>query len=188
MKQARYYWKLAGTLLLLCAITAGLLGAVHAVTKERIAENQRQKAARAMQLVLPSAQYTDCEIAPYDCVTARGTSARIDAVTRADDGYVVQVTLAGSQGDMTLLVGLREKTTCTGIYVVSQSETAGLGAVCAQDSAAGAAFRAQFSGLHGAAALEKDGGHIDALTGATVTSRAVCEAVNAAQLAVQALD
>ena len=67
-----------------------------------------------------------------------------------------------------------------GISVIDQSETAGLGAVCAAKTSAGEAFRGQFEGVSGTVAVSKDGGELDAITGATITSRAVCRGVNAA--------
>ena len=59
--------------------------------------------------------------------------------------------------------------------MISHSGTASLGANCTRED-----FRAQFAGKTGELAVSKDGGDIDALTGATVTSRAVTRAVNAA--------
>ena len=67
-----------------------------------------------------------------------------------------------------------------GISVVSHTETAGLGAVAAAQTSAGEAFRSQFVGMSGSVAVSKDGGSLDAITGATITSRAICVGVNAA--------
>ena len=50
----------------------------------------------------------------------------------------------------------------------------------AADTDAGRAFRDQFVGMSGTVSVAKDGGEVDALTGATITSRAVCKGVNAA--------
>ena len=52
--------------------------------------------------------------------------------------------------------------------------------MAAAKNAAGEAFRGQFVGLSGDLAVTKDGGGIDAITGATITSRAICEGINAA--------
>ena len=56
----------------------------------------------------------------------------------------------------------------------------GLGAVAAAKNSAGEAFRGQFVGMSGQLAVTKDGGEVDALTGATITSRAICQGINAA--------
>ena len=68
----------------------------------------------------------------------------------------------------------------TGISIIKHTETAGLGAVAAAGTPAGEAFRSQFVGASGSVAVTKDGGEMDAITGATITSRAICAGVNAA--------
>ena len=67
-----------------------------------------------------------------------------------------------------------------GISIISHTETPGLGAVAAAKNAKGEAFRSQFEGVSGVLAVNKDGGEIDAITSATITSRAVVAGVNAA--------
>ena len=74
------------------------------------------------------------------------------------------------------------------IWVVSHTESAGLGAVAASAGSAGENFREQFAGTSGDVRVKKDGGTIDAITGATVTSRGVCNGVNAAVDCVKALE
>ena len=68
----------------------------------------------------------------------------------------------------------------TGISIISHTETPGLGAVAGADNAKGDQFRDQFVGLSGELAVSMDGGTIDSITSATITSRAVTEGVNAA--------
>ena len=86
----------------------------------------------------------------------------------------------GSQGDITMMVGVDADGAVSGISFIKMSETSGLGAVAAQDNTKGEAFRSQFVGKTGTVAVTKDGGEIDSLTGATVTSRAVSTGVTAA--------
>ncbi len=95
-------------------------------------------------------------------------------------GYVVNVTSPnGYGGNITIAVGILADGTIKGISVISQSETAGLGAVCAEDK-----FTNQFSGIKGFVEYVKTGktqpNEIDAISGATITTKAVTEAVNAA--------
>jgi electron transport complex protein RnfG len=59
--------------------------------------------------------------------------------------------------------------------------------VAAAATSAGEAFRNQFVGASGSVSVSKDGGEIDAITGATITSRAICVGVNAALDAVAGL-
>ena len=87
---------------------------------------------------------------------------------------------SGFDNTITMMVGVDNEGKVLGISVVSHTETAGLGAVAAAKTSAGEAFRSQFVGKSGAVAVSKDGGDLDAITGATITSRAICVGVNAA--------
>ena len=76
---------------------------------------------------------------------------------------------------------------CTGISVIEHSETSGLGANAASTGEVGVNFRQQFVGQDESIALSNAGGSIDALTGATITSRAITEAVATSIQAVKSL-
>lgn len=95
----------------------------------------------------------------------------------ADAGYCVEVGPTGFGGAVDTMVGIDSDGKVTGISVISaSSETPGLGARSTEPE-----FQAQFAGQVGTeVAVAKDGGSIDALTGATITSRAVSEGVVAA--------
>ena len=109
------------------------------------------------------------------------------AASAEGGGWVVQVTESGSQGLITMMVGVGADYSCTGISVTESSETAGLGAIAGQQSEKGEAFRAQFVGQSGTVAVTKEGGSIDAISGATITSKAVCRGVTAAIAVCQSL-
>ncbi len=162
-----------GVILLIVAAAAALiLGLVHLMTAGRIAMLAEQTMTNAMQAVLPAASYTDLAVSD---------NGEINAVYQADGGgWVVQVTESGSQGAVTMMVGVGSDLACTGISVTESSETAGLGAIASQASDKGNAFRSQFVGQSGAVAVTKEGGSIDAISGATITSRAICNGVTAA--------
>ena len=104
----------------------------------------------------------------------------VTAAYKGDNGCAVQVTPAGFNGAVTMMVGVDNDGKVTGISIISHTETAGLGATAAADTDAGRAFRDQFIGMSGTVSVTKDGGEVDALTGATITSRAVCTGVSAA--------
>ena len=74
-----------------------------------------------------------------------------------------------------------------GISIVSHAETKGLGEIAASRTSKGESFRSQFVGTSGSVAVSKDGGELDAITGATITSRAICVGVNAALACVAGL-
>ena len=169
--------KLALILFAVSAIVALCLGLVNGVTADRIAAIAAEKLAVAMSEVLPADEYTDVEYT--------GGDQTIDFIKKAGDkGYVVQCTVSGSQGSITMITGIDATGTVTGISVLDHGETPGLGAIAGAAGAKGDAFRAQFAGLT-SAAVTKDGGSVEALTGATVTSRAICTGVNAALEAVK---
>ena len=162
----KYILKLALTLLLITAVVAGLLGFVNLLTEDKIAENTAKKANEAMTAVLPADEYSKLEVVADD----------ITEIYKADDkGYVVRLNANGFGGAIDLMVGIDLEGKVTGISVISHSETASLGAECTR-----ADWQSQFVGTAGSLQVTKDGGTVDALTGATVTSRAVTEAVNRA--------
>ena len=163
----KYILRLTITLLLITAVVAGLLAFVNELTAGRIDELTRQKAEQAMREVLPAQDYT-----PLDAALPQGVT---EAYRAGDDGYVVRVAPNGFGGAIDLMVGVRADGTVNGVAVIAHSETASLGANCTREE-----FRAQYAGGAGPFAVGQDGGTIEALTGATVTSRAVTDGVNAA--------
>lgn len=174
----KYIARLTITLLLICAIVAAALAAVNSVTAPKIAELSAEKTQEAVEAVLPGGgeeiEFTD-------------TTGIVSTVYKGESGYAVEVTPTGFGGTITMMVGVGTDGSVLGISVVSQSETAGLGAVAAASTSAGEAFRNQFVGMSGTVTVTKDGGEVDAITGATITSRAVCEGVSAATSCVAAL-
>ena len=107
--------------------------------------------------------------------------ALVSKVYAGDAGYAVEVTPGGFDNTITMMVGVDTQGKVLGISVIKHTETAGLGAVAAAKTSKGEAFRAQFVGLSGSVGTEKRGtGNLDAITGATITSEAVCTGVNAA--------
>lgn len=162
-----YYLKLTLTLLIISAVVSGLLGLTNFITEDKIAEINAQKTAASMQEVLPADNYSEIEYT--------GTEPLVVATYQAgENAYVIEVTPSGFGGVIDMVVGI-DNGTVTGVSIISMTETSGLG-----DNASKADFRDQFAGSTGELAVNKDGGTIDALTGATITSRAVTDGVNAA--------
>ena len=170
---ALYVLRLAGTLLLICAITAGLLAGVNAVTAPIIAQLNAEKTQQAIMKVLPSGFET--EITDF-----ADESGLVSRIYKGADGYAVEVGPSGFDNTITMMVGIDNEGKVIGISIISHTETAGLGATAAAGTSAGEAFRGQFAGMSGTISVSKDGGQVDALTGATITSRAVCLGVSAA--------
>ena len=170
---AMYVLRLAGTLLLFCAVTAGLLAGVNSITAPIIDELNAAKTQEAISAVLPGG--FDTEIADY-----ADASGIVSKVYQGANGYAVEVGPGGFDNTITMMVGIDNEGKVLGISVVSHTETAGLGAVADADTPKGIAFREQFVGTSGSVSVTKDGGMMDAITGATITSRAICVGVNAA--------
>ena len=168
-----YVLRLAGTLLLICAVTAGLLAGVNAVTAPIIDELNAKATQEAISAVLPGG--FDSEITDYADATGL-----VSKIYQGANGYAVEVGPSGFDNTITMMVGIDNEGKVLGISIVSHTETAGLGAVADADTPKGIAFREQFAGVSGTVSVTKDGGTINAITGATITSRAICVGVNAA--------
>ena len=164
--------KLTLVLFLVCAIAAGVLGVVNELTYERIEEQAQAKTAAAFATVMQADGYEEIEFDKESFPT-------VDTIHRATNGagHVVTSTFSGAQGNITLACGVDPDFKCTGISVIEHSETSGLGANAASTAEVGVKFRAQFVGQDESIALSNAGGSIDALTGATITSRSIAGAV-----------
>jgi len=173
--------KLTLILFLVSAVVAGILGGVYIVTAEPIAENNAKVTREAYAAVMPEGVEIDPTKAVElgDTVTINGASITLIKYTVAEDGktYVVEAETAGSQGMVTTAIGVDKETgTCTGISIVSSSETSGLGAEASKP-----AFKDQLVGTDAASCLiTKEGGSVSAISGATITSKAVTRSVTAA--------
>ena len=173
--------KLTVVLFLICAIVSAVLGAVNEVTKGPIETQQREKTEKAYKAVLPYADsFTEIDPAAY--VAYKST---INKISVADNGagYVVETTFSGAQGSITMAVGIDSDMRCAGISIIKHSETSGLGEVAASSSERGVSFRKSFIGKDESITI----GDIDAITGATITSKAVTGAVATAIEAVKSL-
>ena len=168
-----YVLRLALTLFLITAVVAGLLAGVNAITKPIIENLNAAKLQESLEAVLPGGGE------PVD-FPAVDVGVPISTVYKGENGYAVEVLPSGFDNTITMMVGVDFEGNVLGISIVSHTETAGLGAVAAAKTSAGEAFRSQFAGRSGQVAVSKDGGELDAITGATITSRAVCSGVNAA--------
>ena len=167
---ALYVLRLAVTLLVIAGVMAAALAGVNSVTAPIIEKLTYEKTQKAVSAVLPGGGDT-VEFPAMDLVSK---------VYQGENGYAVEVTPSGFDNTITMMVGVDNTGAVTGISIIDHSETAGLGAVAAATTAAGEAFRGQFQGLTGSVSVTKDGGQVDAITSATITSRAVCAGVNAA--------
>lgn len=177
-------FKLGLNLLIISAVAALLLALTNSVTASTIAQRNEQANAEARKLVLESAQ--DFEEVK-DAKTDNSKGVEVSEIYEAKDasgntvGYTLKVLPSGYGGTIELMVGIDSANgQVSGINVVSNSETAGLGAKATDPE-----FSDQYKGkpLEELSVL-KNGTpgdtEIKAISGATITSTAVTNGVDAA--------
>lgn len=174
-------------LTLITVIAGFLLGVVYEVTKTPISQAQETAKKEAWQAVFSDVKLGDFKAEDVDqkaadkAVKDMGVNATIDEVcTAGDAGYVITTTdKDGFGGNIQITVGIKKDGTINGVSILSISETAGLGIKATEPSFYNQYVNKQADKF----VVSKDGGdgeQIDALSGATITSRAVTGAVNAA--------
>ena len=182
--------KNTGIMLVITLVAGLILGFVYQITKDPIAEQTAKKKQEACQEVFEdAASFEPVEVEQPDAAMweAEGYGQEhIDEVMSALDasgsllGYVITVTTKeGYGGDIQFAVGVRLDGTVNGMSILDIAETAGLG-MRAED-----VLKPQFAGKNVAKfAYSKSGAsadnEIDAISGATITTKAVTNAVNGA--------
>ena len=174
MSMLKFALRLVLPLFLIIVVVAAALGGINAITEDRIANHKAEKVERAIAEVLPD--ITQLQTLPFEAEK----HPLVRSVYAAASGYAVEVAPSGFGGTISMMVGVDADGKVLGISIISHTETAGLGAVAGAATAKGQAFRDSFVGLSGVVSVSKDGGEADNITGATITSRAVADGVNAA--------
>ena len=186
----KYIIKLTVTLFVTCVIVAGLLGLVNSVTEGPIAEKNKTKTAAAIQEVLPEMEGSPAVVELTDEMTAAasGAGATITEAYEAQAGgsvigYALKIVASGSQGNIEMMVGVDAEGAVTGVSIVKNSETSGIGSKVMSNENG---VLDQFIGKSAADGTLTVGKNVDAISGATVSSRGVTTGVNGA-LAVAAV-
>ncbi|UCC90512.1 MAG: RnfABCDGE type electron transport complex subunit G [Dehalococcoidia bacterium] len=149
-------------LTIVVAISVNLLSFADRLTRPQIEAQQQLKIQNLLTGMFPDMSRYDFK---NDIYTIYSDGAKI--------GYAFIAVGKGYGGDIDILVGLEDDTTIKGISIVSHSETPGLGSRITESF-----FTNQFAGLSiDEVALKRDGGEVDAITGSTISSRAVINAV-----------
>ena len=173
-------------ILTIVAVAAILLAAAFGFNGIAAANAQKDH-LWLMQTLLPDS--TEFTLEPYS-----GEDANIRAVYKGETGYVVNTVTYGYAGNITMLIGVSNEGKVTGLQVRDMQETYGLGARALTDWE----FLAQFLNTTGNVAIATSGAdafssatqkvdgepaeevHVDGLTGATITSKAIARSVNSA--------
>ncbi len=183
--EKREILRIAVILFLIVGITAFVLAVVNELTYRKIDENQNEKINLAMSEVLPARSYENTGMSFEE---GSGVSAIYEAKGEDDSviGYCVQASASGFGGELDLVVGVDKGGKVTKTRIVSMSETPGVGTKASDDS-----FLSRFEGKSGLLTVTKGDvkqeTEIAAISGATVSSRAVTQGVNAALSAVTQL-
>lgn len=174
--------KLIVTLTLFCLISGGLLAWFDGLTRERIDEVNIKRRQTALEAVLPGTnQYDNTPIS--DAVTVRHLDRDWTFYTARKAGVfagaaVETGSLNGYSGKIRLMFGFDAEGKSIGIAILEQKETPGLGA---NIDTPGFCGRLAGLDLHKTNwRVKKDGGDIDHITAATISSRAVTDAVREA--------
>ncbi|MCK5073976.1 MAG: RnfABCDGE type electron transport complex subunit G [Bacteriovoracaceae bacterium] len=162
-------------------VSSASLGFVYNLTKDKIAQAKAAKQLKAIEeVILPGYDNSPADDA-YDLAMAEGGELECFPAKLGDEVKSIAVktfTKNAFSGEMWLMVGFLPDGTINKISIVDQKETPGLGTKVTENK-----FKSQFAGKNPGVfrlKVKKDGGDVDAITAATVSSRAVCDAVERA--------
>lgn len=178
----QYILRITGVLFVICLLTALLLGVVNQITKPRIDAIEKAKKEAALAQVFPADEYV-----PYEGELSGNVSSLYTVRSAgADAGWVAETTVSGSQGPITMMVGVDSTGSITGVSVVSHSETPNIGTKVVADQS----VLDRFTGMsheNGEITVNSGINRFDGVSGATVSSRGVAAGVNAALDAIAGL-
>jgi len=166
-------------------VASACLGFVYELTKEPIALSVLNKKLEAIRMVVPEFD-NNPNNEMYRLPTGEGDSLEIYPAKKDGEivGYAVNTYSGkGFSGKISLMTGFKSDGTIIGITVLDQKETPGLGTKMAEPG-----FKDQFNNKNPAEftlKVKKDGGPVDAITAATISSRAFCDAVQLAYNTLQ---
>ena len=184
-------FNMVAVLFTITLITSAGVGVVNRITEEPIARAKAAAVVEALNKVLPPFETT-----VTDSLTIDGLPITVYTATDAAGdvaGYAVQTaTKNGFSGMIRMMVGFAPDGEVVNIDVLEQNETPGLGTKMAdEDNPLLGSIRGKrletMRLVDGRLAVVKDGGDVDALTAAAVSSRAYCDAVNRAWMAYRSV-
>ena len=191
---SKFIIRVAGTLTAICLVVSALLGGVNAITADKIAAINQANTEASLQAVATGAdefaplELTDAMTATSSAAGAKLTEAYTVKAAGEAVGYAFKVVASGSQGNIEMIVGVDADNAVTGVSIVSNKETAGIGSKVMENNAlpSGTGVLDQFIGMTGAGSLTV-GKNVDAISGATVSSKGVTKGVNAALAVAETL-
>ena len=168
------------SLVIISMVAAGALAGVYILTEKNIALQEAQKQQAAILAVLPEG-----------CTVAEPEEVEGLTIYKAfkDDQWIataVETSEVGFDGPQVIMVGLDADGSVLDYVVLKQTETPGLGAHIDHWFKDAVGNRSIIGKKAGALAVNKDGGEVDAITAATISSRAFLKAINKAYNAIAA--
>jgi len=183
-KRRSSFFNMFITLLVVSLVASASLGFVYKLTKEPIAKAKLEKQKAAIKEVIPDFDNNPVAEAFAVAIPQQTADSLIFHPVKKEEsllGYAVKTYSAnGYSGNIWIMVGISNEGLVQKIVVLDHKETPGLGSKISDEK-----FKGQFSKLQSPYEVKKDGGEIDAISGATISSRAICEAVNKALLTWQ---
>lgn len=177
----KLYLKLGLILLAFCVVATALLAFVNSATKPKIEELKSKAAEEARAALIPGAVFELKSFAVPESDSIEYYEAK-DEKTGELKGYTFTAAKAGYSSNVKTMAAVDPDFKIINIRVIEQAETPGLGANCTQES-----FAAKFKGLATDELLvDKDGGKIVSLTGATITTRAITNSLQEMVQVIQA--
>ena len=164
----KYYLRLGFVLLVITAVASGILAYINSFTEPIIKENQREAKEEARMQVLPEAVSFDSISFLNEEVIYAGKNNEGQLA-----GYTFVASLYGYSSDLKTMVGVTPDFKVNKIKIIEQTETPGLGANCTKPE-----FQFQFENKNETVMLlDKDGGEIVSITGATITTRTITNSI-----------
>ena len=168
------------SLVIISMVAAGALAGVYALTAQTIAVQEAQKQQAAIMAVLPEG----CTIAePQEIDGLTVYKAYKDSAWMAT---AIETSEVGFDGPQVIMVGLDAEGKVLDYVVLKQTETPGLGAHIDHWFKDAVGNRSIIGKKAGELTVAKDGGEVDAITAATISSRALLKAINKAYAAIAA--
>lgn len=171
-------------------VAAAGVGVVNLITVEPIAQAEASAKAEALREVLPEFDATTDETVEIDELPVTVHTATQEGAVQ---GYAVEsISKNGFGGEIRLMVGFTPDGEVFNVNVLRQTETPGLGTKMAdEDNVLLGSIRGKnlerMKLVDGKLAVKKDGGDVDALTAATISSRAYVDAINRAYMAYRSV-
>ena len=186
----KFILKVAGTLTVISLVVAALLGVVNSMTEGPITAINEANTKAALAAVAPEgATFDPVEVSEAVATAASAQGGTVSEMyTMSTGGYAMKVIASGSQGNIEMIVGVDETGAITGISIVSNAETGGIGSKVMENKPndAGVGVLDQFKGMSGAGSLVVKK-NVTPISGATVSTKGVTDGANAALAAVEAL-